>query len=110
MMPIAQFIGQPTWDDSNKRFQFVFTNKIICDKIRIEFVEITPEGSVSNNALKPLCVELIFIKSSSGVPEQTPVATISSTPMPSHSPLPLEINCLDNNRCEAQGNEKQKVN
>ena len=98
----ALFTGAPEWD--NLKYQFVFNEPLVCDKIRIEIIDCTPEGTKSNGALKPLCVNLFLIEDSFGVPLPT------STPFPTPSPLPQEITCSHNNRCEAEGTEEKQVN
>lgn len=56
LKPVALFSCTPTW--SNKQYQFVFPEPLIYDKIRLEFIEVTPEGSESNEALYPLVIHL----------------------------------------------------
>lgn len=70
-----------------------------------KYIDCTPEKTVSNGALKPVCNNLFLIKNDDGVSDPT------TTPMPTQTSFPVDVICgYENSRCEAEGNENKKVN
>ncbi|KAK8883816.1 hypothetical protein M9Y10_042915 [Tritrichomonas musculus] len=78
------FIGTPASTEINELFQFAFKRAITCNKLKLEFTEVTLDVSFGNE-YTAACGELYLIPSS----EQTPIITRASTPLPTPLGYPM---------------------
>lgn len=57
----SMFYGTPT--GKYDYFQFVLSKPVLCQKLQLEFIDVTPDASFSNNAKNAVTAEIIFLQS-----------------------------------------------
>lgn len=57
----AFFYGNPTNEDN--QYQFVLPNPVLCDQIKIEFIEVTENAFFSKSYHIPIASSIIFLQS-----------------------------------------------
>lgn len=85
----AVFSGEPVYPWI--RTQFIFKNTIRCNKIKLEFTDVTADGSFSNNKKHAVAAGIYFITESYRMPTIPPVDGTISIP---------QNKCNAHNRCD----------
>ncbi|KAK8836594.1 hypothetical protein M9Y10_037528 [Tritrichomonas musculus] len=96
------FTGEPQPTDLWDRIQFVFNAPIWCDKIKIEFTEVTLDIFFGND-YTAAAGEIYFISASVLVPTSTP------TPLPTATEAPPEPIIIEDKNCDSDGRYEKIV-
>ena len=94
---VNTFAGETPSDPSWTNTQYAFNAPIRCKRLKMEFVQVTPDNAFSGGEIRAVSNELIFIGTIDPPP---PTPNPTQTPIPTRSPYPGSVDTYINQNFE----------